>query len=312
VSFWLDSNSACDESARFSFLGDDQGPLSETVICNGGVSIRDRRGVRAESGDLFGVLATRLADRRIGPTCLPFTFVGGYVGYCGPAGRVPDAELSVAAARYPDAMWMFADRIVVVDHLAGLTYLLAVEDGRTGVRVAADAWIVDTMRRIRDLPSHQHTGAGSPPLILPALDNRSPVERYRQLRRSRPAPYAALLRLGEVTLLSTASGSALRRPGGRLDAPPAGRRTAAADAISVNTPESVRSCLLAAMGTGIPGEPGTDLAAGLGPAPRATRLGYFGLAGGVDLSMLSPAATPRAAAFRPSAEPLVGTAEPAA
>ncbi|MBV9821289.1 MAG: hypothetical protein JO144_03525 [Actinobacteria bacterium] len=316
ASFWLDSNSAGNPSARFSFLGDDRGPLSEILTGSGGaVSVRDRRGVRAESGDLSGVLDARLAGRRIGPTCLPFDLVGGYVGYSGPErGWVRD--LDPFAQGNPDARWMFADRIVVVDHQAGVTYLVAVEDGRVGVRIAADAWIVDTMRRVRGLPSQQLDPAEPLPIRSARDDQLSAdriLDRYRTLRRSHPAPYAALLRFGETALLSAASSSALRTFGGRPAPPTSGRPTAPARPLPLSTTESLQRCLLAATGTGIPGEPGTDLGAGLDPAAPPIRLGYFGLAGGVDLSLFTPVAVPRrAAAFQYSTAPLAGTAEPAA
>lgn len=324
ASFWLDSNSAGNPAARFSFLGDDQGPLSETITGSGGTaSVRDRFGVRAESGDLLGVLDARLAGRRIGPTCLPFDFVGGYVGYLSPQqGWRRDVDHpSADDTQTPDAVWMFADRLVVVDHQDGITYLLAVSDGRVGVRIAADAWIADTMRRMGGLPSQQPI-LTEPLPTLPALEDElsaDPVlDRYRRLRRSRPAAYAALLRFGEVALLSTVSGSALRTFGGRLTAPSSGRGPAPArpspSPRPVNTADCPHCRLVARMGTGIPGKPGTDLGAGLDPAPHPTLLGYFGLAGGVDLCRFTPVAVPwrATAACRQSSELVASTAEPAA
>lgn len=328
ASFWLDSNSAGDESARFSFLGDDRGPLSETVISSGGtVRVRDRRGVRVESGDLSGVLDARLADRWIGPTCLPFEFVGGYVGYSRPErGRTHDVEPAVpatrnpgpAAIRKPDAIWMFADRIVVVDHQAGLTYLLAVEDGRLGVRIAADAWIVDTMRRMHGLPPQ--LPAADPPPTLSAVEDQSSEERvqdrYRRLRRSHPAPYAALLRFGEVTLTSGAAGSALQAAS-PLAAGSAAHRPEPALATGP-VPASAAACLrrglLAEPAAGVPHESASGATARPELGGRPTSLGYFGLAGGVDLSLVTSLAIPRATAATPRRSdcPAAGDVEPAA
>lgn len=170
------------------------------------------------------------------------------MGYFSPAGAPGhDVVTPAEADQPPDAMWMFADRIVAVDHQADLTYLLAVEDGRIGVRAAADAWIVNTMRRMRRLLSYQLTTAEPPP-ILSAVGGQLSVDRlhdrYRQLRRSQPAPYAALLSFGEAILLSGAAGSVMRvgAPGSPLaEAPAAHRPEPALGAPQVTAATSRRS-----------------------------------------------------------------------
>jgi hypothetical protein len=325
ASFWLDSSVAGIGSARFSFLGDDQGPLSETLICrDGAVTVRDRRGVQLESGQLLGILDARLADRRIGPTCLPFDFVGGYVGYFGSAPGPGCHDVPFGGAdRPPDAMWMFADRVVAVDHQSDLTYVLAVEDGRAGVRAAADAWIVETMRRLQSLSSQQ-SSAAEPPAILPALSGQWGTNhlpgRYLQLRRVHPVPHAALLSFDEVVLESYACDSVVRTGSptasgaGPVAANVARRLAPATEAgpTPVSAIDCLRRCLLAAVTAGA-AEPVTDLDRALEPANRPVGLGYFGLAGGVDLSLVTPVPVPRiAAALRHPAAPLVGAAEPAA
>lgn len=139
---------------RFSYLTVTGGPLAETLVCRAGtVTVRERDAVRIEA-DLVAVLDGRLAERRIEPTTLPFDFVGGYLGdLTGPA----------------DSVWTFVDRLIAFDHQEQRTYLLAVEDGRSGVRAAADYWIADTLRRLRWLPG----GAAD---VVP---DARPVRRYR-------------------------------------------------------------------------------------------------------------------------------------
>ncbi len=312
ASFWLDSNQA----GRFSFLGDDRGPLSETLIGRGGtVTVRDRQGDRVEPGEVFAVLDARLAERRIAATSLPFDFVGGYVGYA----SVARGSGVVAAGQPPEAMWLFADRIVAVDHEAELSYVLAVEDGRIGIRAAADAWIVETMR---SLVSYRLAAAGAQPtrsaLGAPLSAGRL-QDHYRRLRRSSPAPYAALLSFGEVSLASWASGSVSRTGGSDCPvaaAPATGRPEPGTEvgSVPVSTAACLRRCLLAAMVAGLADEPAPGFAAGPDPAHRPTGLGYFGLAGGLDLSPVTPAAVPRAAvaASRHPDHAPAGVAEPAA
>ena len=107
---------------RFGYLAVTGGPLAETLTCR---------------ADLVSVLDGRLAERRIEPPTLPFDFVGGYLGQVdGPS----------------DSVWTFVDRLIAFDHQDRRTYLLAVQDGRSWVRAAADCWIADMVHRLRWLP----------------------------------------------------------------------------------------------------------------------------------------------------------------
>lgn len=142
------------DGGRFGYLAVAGGPLAETLSCRAGtVTVRERDAVRIEA-ELVALLDGRLAERRIEPTTLPFDFVGGYLGdLAGPA----------------DSVWTFVDRLIAFDHQDQRTYLVAVEDGRSGVRAAADYWIADTLRRLRWLP-------GS---AVAAVPDARPVRRYR-------------------------------------------------------------------------------------------------------------------------------------
>jgi hypothetical protein len=135
------------DGERFGYLAVTGGPLAETLTCRAGtVTVRERNTVRIEA-DLVAVLDGRLAERRIEPTTLPFDFVGGYLGdLAGPA----------------DSVWTFVDRLIAFDHQDQRSYLLAVEDGRSGVRAAADYWIADTLRRLRWLPAGAADGSPEP------------------------------------------------------------------------------------------------------------------------------------------------------
>src|SRR5690348_572297 len=67
---------------------------------------------------IFAVLEARLARRASQPLDLPFPFAGGYVGYFGyelkeRCGATPGPH----RADTPDALWMFVDRFVVLDHV---------------------------------------------------------------------------------------------------------------------------------------------------------------------------------------------------
>ncbi|HEX6448012.1 MAG TPA: aminodeoxychorismate synthase component I [Trebonia sp.] len=268
-SFWLDSSLVQPGLSRFSFMGDASGPLSETLtyrVGDGKVIVTDANGIRTEPGSMFDVLDRRLAERRLagdaaagvaGAAGLPFGFTGGYVGYFGYEMKADCGASAPHRAATPDAMWIFADRIVTVDHETGVTYLLAVHDGTDATRRAARDWVAETARRLTALAARS---AGEPgPAAAPeagadlsdprlfatnlvrdpgsyqrditeclrqlrlgesyeiCLTNRlhlpfhdSDLDFYKRLRRVNPAPYAALLRAGDVTVFSSSPERFLR------------------------------------------------------------------------------------------------------
>ncbi|MGI5220545.1 aminodeoxychorismate synthase component I [Nocardia sp. CA-290969] len=165
TAFWLDSEHVEPGLDRFSFLGDAGGPLAEVVryrVGSGFVTVTGSCGrIRQEPGTVLDYLAATLRTRRLPlPAELPFDFAGGYVGYLGYEVK---AECGGAAAHHaptPDAQWIFADRLVVVDHLAGRTYLLALTGAGEKARRATRDWLDATAAVLAELP----TWSNPPPL----------------------------------------------------------------------------------------------------------------------------------------------------
>lgn len=158
--FWLDSSMAQPGLSRFSFMGDTAGPLSETLTYSAGdgnVIVTDSEGIRTEPGSMFDVLERRLAQRRLAGGAegvdggLPFGFTGGYVGYFGYEMKADCGAPTPHRAATPDSVWIFADRLVAVDHETGVTYLIAVHDDSDMMRTAARQWVEDTARRVTAL-----------------------------------------------------------------------------------------------------------------------------------------------------------------
>lgn len=158
--FWLDSSMAQPGLSRFSFMGDTAGPLSETLTYSAGdgnVIVTDAEGIRTEPGSMFDVLERRLAERRLPSGAegvdggLPFGFTGGYVGYFGYEMKADCGAPTPHRADTPDSVWIFADRLVAVDHETGVTYLIAVHDDSDMMRASAREWIEETARRVRAL-----------------------------------------------------------------------------------------------------------------------------------------------------------------
>ncbi|MBR8744207.1 aminodeoxychorismate synthase component I [Nocardiopsis sp. MG754419] len=240
--FWLDS-SRPEGPARFSFLGSADGPTAEVLtydVGDGRVRVRDGRGEHTEPGTVFEAL-----ERRTGaaprPHGLPFDFVGGYVGYLGYELKADTGGARTHTAATPDAVWLRCDRFVAVDHQADRTYVVCADGG-----VDAHSWVADTRTALLDLPEPPAPAPPGPPVDLSALlerphggyvddvkaclahltqgesyeicltnrvrldDRGDDLDFYRRLREANPAPYAAFLRLGEVTVLSASPERFLR------------------------------------------------------------------------------------------------------
>ncbi|MFD6529611.1 aminodeoxychorismate synthase component I [Streptomyces sp. NPDC060184] len=241
--FWLDSSAhATSDPAlgRFSVMGDAGGPLSrvaEADVRTQTVTVRSSKGTEVVTGEWLSWLDRDLAAARIPPLDLPFDFCLGWVGYLGYELKAECGGRLAHQAPEPDAAMIFADRAVVFDHHSRVTYLLAlVEDGQHGEAVR---WLRDTRTALEKLRgrsprliSHpvppaevtlRHDRAAYLGLVDRALEEIAagesyevcltnmadtqgtfaPLPSYRLLRRSSPAPFGALLRLGSVSVLST-------------------------------------------------------------------------------------------------------------
>ncbi|MEW1739700.1 aminodeoxychorismate synthase component I [Nocardia beijingensis] len=243
TAFWLDSEHVEPGADRFSFLGDASGPLAEVLryrVGDGEVTVESSDGHRRTApGGILEFLAAELRARKLQLPELPFDFAGGYVGYLGYEVKADCGGNMAHRAPTPDAQWIFADRMVVVDHVGGRTHLLALSDDGETARAAAD-WLRDTRETLDTLP----TWTNPPPLELPPDgDAVAPLltrgrERYladiavcqqrlhagesyeinltdsatipaaaadgldfyRTLRRCNPAPYAAYLRFDDLDI----------------------------------------------------------------------------------------------------------------
>lgn len=200
-----------------------------------------------EPGTIFDVLERRMQRRVIGAQDLPFDLNGGYVGYFGYELKTAIGSPTKHRARTPDAVWIRASRFVAVDHAEQRTHVVAVSE--PGASDSATEWIHRTMRTLRELPAafpeapqpavadntrisdwlvrsrsryladiaecqrQLRTGESyeiclTNKLRLPAPQDD--LEYYRRLRRLNPAPYSALLRLGELTIFSSSPERFLR------------------------------------------------------------------------------------------------------
>ncbi|APE33850.1 aminodeoxychorismate synthase, component I [Nocardia mangyaensis] len=152
TAFWLDSEHVEPGLDRFSFLGDAAGPHAEIVgyrVGEGVVTVTDDRGTRTVAGTVLDYLDRELRARHCETPALPFDFAGGYVGYLGYEVKADCGARAVHRSPTPDAQWIFADRLIVVDHEAGRTHLLALTEPAT--EQAAQRWLRETEAALAEL-----------------------------------------------------------------------------------------------------------------------------------------------------------------
>ncbi|WP_019884640.1 aminodeoxychorismate synthase component I [Streptomyces purpureus] len=157
ASFWLDSSAVIEGASRFSFLGDDTGPLAEYVtyrVADGTVCVRHSDGTTTQSRQpLFAYLEEQLDRRSLpAPPGLPFEFNLGYVGYLGYELKAETIGEPVHRSPHLDAALIFADRLIVLDHQDGCCYLLALD--RRGEDTGARSWLADMAGRLTGQAGH--------------------------------------------------------------------------------------------------------------------------------------------------------------
>ncbi|WP_329220387.1 aminodeoxychorismate synthase component I [Streptomyces sp. NBC_01485] len=154
--FWLDSSRVERGLSRFSFFGDDSGPLAEFVrydVEAGQCEIeRAGRPARKVRASVFDYLKRQLANRRVDATGLPFDFTGGYVGYFGYETKADCGSPNRHRATTPDACWLFADRLIAVDHQQGFTYAVCLAEDTPQAGLDATEWLENTLAQLTSLP----------------------------------------------------------------------------------------------------------------------------------------------------------------
>jgi para-aminobenzoate synthetase len=230
---WLDSARAEPGLARFSFMGAPDGPLGQVVgydVASGTLTVNGEE--RRES--IFDHCARELTRLRAVAPELPFDFTCGFAGYFGYELKAECGGALVHRSPLPDAALVFCDRLLAFDHDERRVHVLALADPAGGA--AAEAWLEETQCRLTALDPPAPPPA-TPALSFTAREHRDaylaniaaclheiqegetyevclttqlhadgaidPLAAYRALRARNPAPHAALLRLGEVSVLSS-------------------------------------------------------------------------------------------------------------
>jgi aminodeoxychorismate synthase component I len=228
TAFWLDGSLTDRAERRVSVLGTTAGADAEVVVR----SVSD--------GDVFaelqGLLAAKRARLDVVPGNLADVFSGGYVGYFGYELKALTGGAVAHESPTPDALWIWANRFIVLDHDSDRTLLVAVHPPGDSDATAwldraegsAATWWMGSPDRPAiaavDLEAHLEqdretylAGIDDCRLALEAgetyevcLTNRvrlpavsDPLAFYLWQRDRNPAPYSAFLRYGDLAIASS-------------------------------------------------------------------------------------------------------------
>lgn len=206
--FWLDGNGI----DRFSMMGSAS------------------RCVTATDGSFFDWLAGELGTVRA-VADVPFDFTLGWIGYLGYELKSECGGDAAHESPYPDAAMMFADHAVVFDHVEATTYVLALDPAKLSLLDAVsdvdlpvvEAYAPTTIYLRHNREQYLDAVTACQQAIVEGetyevnLTNLITVEAdvdpwpaYRFLRRTSPAPFGALLKFGDLHVLSTSPERFLR------------------------------------------------------------------------------------------------------
>jgi para-aminobenzoate synthetase len=244
---WLDSSRVEPGLARFSFIGAPAGPLGQVVrydVATGVLTVE-----RVGGREVLRESVLHYCERELARLCadapdLPFGFTCGFAGYLGYEVKAELGGELVHRSPLPDAALLFCDRLIAFDHGEQRVHLLALAD--TDGAAEADAWLAATERELEALAHRPPPALPTPsgPRSFVAREDRDtylaniaackheifegetyeiclttqlhsdgaidPLTAYRILRARNPAPHAALLRLGDVSVLSSSPERFLR------------------------------------------------------------------------------------------------------
>jgi len=247
TAFWLDSSRAEPGLSRFSFMGAADGPNGFVVSYDLGahrLTIAKDGATQERAEGIFDFLRRELDRHHVQSPALPFDFNSGFVGYFGYELKAQCGGDEGFPASQPDARFIFADRMIVVDHLEKITYLVHLAKKDDGAE--AEKWFDAMEGRLRSLPRAPTPARGDGrqradfrlhrnrtqylgdiaecmrqihdgETYEVCLTNRLRAEvrldalaLYRALRHRNPAPYSAFLRFGDMAVVCSSPERFLR------------------------------------------------------------------------------------------------------
>ena len=256
---WLDSAALIPGFSRFSYMGAPQSALAYRIEYRSqgrALSLIQGQQRHELTQSIFDFLSAQLKAITLNTSnALPFEFQGGLIGYFGYELNQELAPVEgTKSAPHPDAQFLFLDQFLVFDHQESKAYALALSKEPSSP--SFDAWIQEIVASLEQRP-HQPSGPKpteeikdggwfQSPDVYQAhiqacidyihtgssyeicLTNKRlfesscrPLDYYRRLRASNPAPHAAYLKLGDLAIASASMERFLKLdPHGLLETKP--------------------------------------------------------------------------------------------
>ncbi|MDX2249746.1 MAG: aminodeoxychorismate synthase component I [Bacteroidia bacterium] len=240
--FWLDSSKLEKGLSRFSYMGK-YGESKEDILVTYKskeklLKVEKDGMVKYREGEtIFDFLDEKIREYATMTEELPFKFNCGFVGYLGYELKQDCAPVGALDANIPDAVFVFASRLIVFDHEENTTYLLAL----TPKSDSADAqkWIAKTKEKLQHLspltPLVPHfsdekvsfklhmgydqyidaikecqrniiDGETYEVCLTNSVSTKQDIDPYylyRVLRETNPAPYSTYMRFADVSVISS-------------------------------------------------------------------------------------------------------------
>lgn len=238
--FWLDSSRVESKLSRYSFMGTNDGPLSKIIFYdtkNKQIKCINTNGETIINKSIFEYLDHELLSMSQKSPELPFDFNGGFVGYLGYELKAECGARLFHTSPQPDARFIFADRLIAFDHQERCTYLVTAV--HLDEKELANDWFNTMENKLKDVPQlaplilpctddmpHIRIELSQPyqkyidkikkcqkyifdgETYEICLTNKicikekfDPFLTYRILRNINPAPYSALLKFPEFSVL---------------------------------------------------------------------------------------------------------------
>ena len=222
---WLDGNLSGNSSSRFSIMGAPTGQLSKVAtasVRDGTVTVRTSGAVRSgigtreepveqavviENSGFFDWLYAELAGTEVelagtraafttiseGSPDLPFEFRLGWVGYLGYELKSEIGSPNLHESDLPDAVMMFLDRALVIDHHTDCIHLLALRepDDPAGLD-ATEQWFDQTRAWIASISTDDPSDSDQGRATSAKEDSTTQTERHNPTLSARHSQHEYL------------------------------------------------------------------------------------------------------------------------
>ncbi len=269
---WLDSSRSGYGSGRFSFLCAPSGPYGRIAVADvskGTVTVNAQEG----GTDVYRMacldwLSSDIQSHQVVLPEIPVAFALGWMGYLGYELKAQCGAENVHQSPYPDAVLLFCDRGLVIDHQENRLYPLVLT--QSGDEASANAWLNGINQKVEKMLGQSQHKAPLPEILeltqpitleqdkdtyiakirtcqelirqgetyeicltnmVYGATDAAPWTVYRLLRKRNPAPYSVFMQFEGISIISCSPEQFIRvsRQGEAVSRPIKGTRPRRSD-----------------------------------------------------------------------------------